>query len=246
MQTRVDRVLFERTDFGSFGWIGKVPLSLLEVSDFYAAWHSQSKSFRSDGQKDKDSGYYQGQIQGIEWVKPFLDSLPSFAATFQTQSFRSDDVADKNTVYYQDQPQQGWIAKVPEALLEVFDFYAAWHGLAQSFRSPERANRNQSYYAGQLQETSWIKVFLDSIAYSTEFFAGTDSQTRSFRSRQRPNRASIFYQDRPVFSWLKVPLGLVDVVVSDEREWGGWDDYRPAEDAEIVEIVAIIAQKIIF
>jgi len=43
----IKRVPFERPSSPQTGPLGKFPLSLLEVSDFYAAWHSQSQSFRT-------------------------------------------------------------------------------------------------------------------------------------------------------------------------------------------------------
>lgn len=49
MQTRVEKHYFERTDFGSWGWIAKVPESILEVYELYPAWYSQTLSFRSTG-----------------------------------------------------------------------------------------------------------------------------------------------------------------------------------------------------
>lgn len=104
---------FARPSVPQTGWMGKVPLGLLEVSDFYAAWHSETQSFRTaDSPADRFLSFQTWEQPGWIGKAPLnLWEVPFYAATVsQSGAFEVRGYRDRAYVL-QTQPQIAWIAE---------------------------------------------------------------------------------------------------------------------------------------
>lgn len=155
MQTRVDRHYFKRTDFGSFGWLDKIPGDLWEVW-FFSGVDPLTASFRMDeGTKLSPQYLTQPIFQWIDGLDVVWD-VPFFSATnAQTKSFRSNEQVKLSSQLQVTSEFFGWLGKVPLGLLEVADYVAAWYTQSASFRSLGR-KRLEHYHMTQ-PEFSWLK-----------------------------------------------------------------------------------------
>ncbi len=84
MQLNVVKTVFERTDFGSFGWLAKVSENLWEVP-FYAAIGALTKSFRAEEGKKFSFQFHATQPIWEDWFEgsppvPAVGGIPSLAS----------------------------------------------------------------------------------------------------------------------------------------------------------------------
>ncbi len=118
MQTRVDRKVFERTDFGSFGWLKEGVLTPFYDDSFFSAIDSLARA--SFMLRERDNLIPQHDVD-VSWIFKVVE-VPFDASFFTgidalTESFRSKDKVRLNPLST-DFGSFGWIAKVPESLPE--------------------------------------------------------------------------------------------------------------------------------
>lgn len=96
MADLIKRVPFERPSLPQDAPLSKVPLGLLEVRDFYAAWYSETQSFRS--KLPAGNRFYILDTQpAFSWLAEPLNlvdvfTVAKFPAIYsQTQSFMAAD-----------------------------------------------------------------------------------------------------------------------------------------------------------
>ncbi len=122
MGNLVVREVFPRTDFGSFGWIAKVPLALPEIPDLFVASQSQSKSFRVPERSDQLDLYGQTWTR-LDWIAKVPESLvevPKFVPAWLSlvQSFRKPERSDQLPLWNQTWQRLDWIDKIAGSLPE--------------------------------------------------------------------------------------------------------------------------------
>jgi len=132
--TRVDRTVFERTDFGSLGWIAKVPEALLPIGVMVVGSHQLGASFRSREPKPQLNLWNQ-TWQRLDWIAKVPEGVLEVYHFFppwhsQAMSFRNPERSGSLDLFTQTWQRLDWIAKVPEALTEpgpITDFRIARH-----------------------------------------------------------------------------------------------------------------------
>ncbi|KKM70590.1 hypothetical protein LCGC14_1439260 [marine sediment metagenome] len=142
MQTRVDRRVFERTDFGSFGWLKEGPLTPSYEVAFFASTDAQLRSsFRAKDRASIDPRLT--DFGDFAWIFKVIEA--AFDVSFFTaiealsRSFRSKDNAKLN-LRLTDFDSFGWIKEGPITPLYDNSFFAAIDALLRSsFRSKEKS-----------------------------------------------------------------------------------------------------------
>ncbi len=112
MANLIKKTLFERPSHPQTAPLGKVPLGLLEVQDFYAAWYSETQSFRSLEREKLSLSQHLTQPQ-FSWlfVPLNLIDVPVGVAAWMahTQSFRSREGSRLDLNQHLTQPQLAWL-----------------------------------------------------------------------------------------------------------------------------------------
>ncbi|KKL84979.1 hypothetical protein LCGC14_1959340, partial [marine sediment metagenome] len=205
---------FERTDFPQRGWLATVPEGLLDARDFYPAFHSLLQSFRSAGPDKLSLSLHLTQPQ-FSWLKVALDldfdtTQVTSAAWQLSQSFRARESLPVDKFERTDFPQSTPFLKVPLTLLDAVDFFAAWYGETQAFRSSGREKLSRSQHLTQPQ-FSWLFAPLSLVDFDVSIVTSAAEQLfRSFRLRDRTLdklERTDFPQLAPLF---KEILGLRD------------------------------------
>jgi len=195
---------FERTDFAHAPPLYKVPEGLLGAIEFYAAWHSQSQSFRTDPEPKLDSRYY--PQPAFSWLTVPLvlqdPSLSMVAVRQLTESFRSKPgpTLDPRPEWV----QPGWIAAAGNHLEVREELTPACSQQIWSFRSDEGARLVPQFYTQP--EFSWIDGALG-LEEAQQFMVAVGQLTNSFRVPDHAKLIPQFYT-QPAFTWLSVPLNL--------------------------------------
>ena len=187
-----------RTDFPQTGWMGKVPLTLLEIHDLANA--SRPTSYRSREGPSLD-------VRNHEWFQTgwmgkvplgLLEVAELYAAAKPT-SYRTPD-RPLFEVRYTDFPQTSPLGKVPLSLLEVFDLYAA--AKPTSFRSPGRRLLELRYHQWE-QESPEIWFRTDELQQQPKQYVAVAAQQRLTGNPQGHELLTLpFYEWRPNFEWI--------------------------------------------
>lgn len=144
----VSRKVFPRTDFGSFGWIAKVPESLIDpltTDRMIPSLDQLSSSFRSEEPKPRLTLWNQTWTR-LDWIAKVPESLAEvtdFFAPWESQykSFRVPERTRRLDLLRQTWQRLDWIAKVPENLVELTGIVIPSQDQWLSFRAPERSGQ---------------------------------------------------------------------------------------------------------
>jgi hypothetical protein len=234
MPDLISKSYFERTDFGSFGWIDKVVGDLWEV---YLTTGSQSQtlSFRSlDAEKTSVYHYTQPQITGL-----VLWEYVWFSATAaQLGSFRSRDSEKLGETHVADF-QIGWL-RVPAGLFE-FDpvpTIAAVIAQSGSFKSDKRLNRTSYQWHDQPLPGGWIAKTAESLIDVVDLSAAWLSQAGSFRSKDA-EVLNVYHQSKLNPDWMRgsIFLGAHPVGIRSLRLLPGTRAIEIWVDNRVVELL---------
>jgi len=147
----IKRVPFERPSLPQTAPLGKVPLGLLEVSGFYAAWSSQAQSFVATQRYRGFSEWLtQPDNTPIEWwgflIKEAL-SARHVSIKQLANSFRSRD-RDKLSLYqHLTQPDFAWVSEALGLNFDVTIAVGARQQLLDSVRAQDKKpDYNQLLY----------------------------------------------------------------------------------------------------
>jgi len=191
----------------------KVPLSLLDARDFFAAWYSETRSFRLreslpvDKFERTDFPQFSPMLTVPLGLLDATDFYPAFHS--QLQSFRSGEPDKLSLSVHLTQPQFSFL-KVPLGL--DFDLTAVTPAvlqLSESFRARESLPVDKFERTDFPQSTPLLTVPLK-LLDPRDFYAAWFSQTQSFRSGEREKLSLSQHLTQPQFSWLFVPVGLID------------------------------------
>lgn len=201
MQTRVDKTVFERTDFGSFGWLKEGPLTPPWEVAFFEAVNASTKSFRLEERKGMP--FMGSDFGSFGWIFTAL-AVPWEAAFFNatdalTKSFRARERASLDPTLT-DFGQFGWIKEGPlTPPWGVENFAGTDAQLRNSFRSKDRARLDSRLT--DFGDFAWIFKVIET-AFDSALFPGIDALTKSFRSRDK-TRLDPLLTDFGSFGWIK-------------------------------------------
>jgi len=181
----IKKTLFERPSQPQSAPLGKVPLGLVEVLDFYSAWNSQqTQSFRVADREPLQHRYF--TQPDFAWISEALglnfDVNTTNAARQQLlDSFRLWDTLPLDKFERPDFPQSAPLGKVPLGLVEVLDFIAAWRDQTQAFRSKLPAG-DRFYILDTQPAFSWLAIPINLLdLFTIPKFPAIYSQTQSIQ-----------------------------------------------------------------
>jgi len=161
----IKKTFFERPSQPQSAPLGKVPLGLLEVQDFYAAWYSETQSFRSKLPAG-DRFYILDTQPAFSWLAEPLNLLdvftvPKFPAMHaQTQSFRALDHGRLDVRSQQWIQSTEYIAAVVVVDLFTIPKFPAIYSQTQSFMVADRKRFDVHNYIWN-QEISYIRPVIN-------------------------------------------------------------------------------------
>lgn len=157
MQTRVDRRVFERTDFGSFGWLKEGPLTPPYETAFFAATDAQAQSFRSKEREGLPS--VRTDFGSFAWIFTAIvvfDPVNFVAIEELAKSFRTDDKPGVDS-RLTDFGQFGWLKTGSETPLYDVSFFNAIDALTKSFRTREGEKLLLGYHLNTPVFATWFQ-----------------------------------------------------------------------------------------